>query len=259
MCVCVYVCVCVYRACEHINTQTHTNRTTEAWLEYVKRRKQEFWDSWDQTYGKTAILAWGSALVFRINNSPVGMAAQRRFRTFRARYFPGPNDAETDDTGMDEIELAEEAHRLRLKLLLAEEEEAAILLSLAANKVLFTVKRLSVFCVLCYSTFAAIALRWRAASMSANPPFSTFFAAGPANSCSLTSNFSSCDTRAHVPHGTGIDGLPDRSKQRKIGQCASTSKRSTQRQATSPCSPRSNPPKPRLAKNWVSANPSDGR
>jgi hypothetical protein len=95
------------------------------------------------------MLAWGSALVFRINNSPVGMAAQRRWRRFRARYFPGPHDAETDDTGMDEMELAEEAHRLRLKLLLAEEEEAAILLSLAANKVLFTVKRLSVFCVLC--------------------------------------------------------------------------------------------------------------
>ena len=69
------------------------------------------------------------------------MAAQRRWRRFRARYFPGPHDAETDDTGMDEIELAEEAHRLRLKLLLAEEKEAAILLSLAANKVLFTVVR----------------------------------------------------------------------------------------------------------------------
>ena len=95
-------------------------------------------------------MAWGSALVFRIYNSRVGMGAQRRWRRFRARYFPGPNDAETDDTGMDEIELAEEAHRLRLKLLLAEEEEAAILLSLAANKVLFTVVRLSVFCVVAW-------------------------------------------------------------------------------------------------------------
>lgn len=117
------------------NTNAHMNRTTEAWLRYVKRRKEEFWDSWDKTYGQTAIRAWGSALLFRIYNSPVGMAAQRRWRRLRARYFPGVKDAETDDTGMDELELAERAHGRRLKLLLVEEEEAAMLLSLAANKV----------------------------------------------------------------------------------------------------------------------------
>ena len=35
-------------------------RMMDGWRRYVQRRKHEFWDNWDKTYGKTAVLAWGS-------------------------------------------------------------------------------------------------------------------------------------------------------------------------------------------------------
>ena len=40
-------------------------RMMDGWRRYVQRRKHEFWDNWDKTYGKTAVLAWGSRLLFR--------------------------------------------------------------------------------------------------------------------------------------------------------------------------------------------------
>ena len=56
----------------------------EAWLRYVKRRKAEFWENWDVTYGRTAVVRWGSRMMFRAANSRTGMAAP--LASCRTRY-----------------------------------------------------------------------------------------------------------------------------------------------------------------------------
>ena len=172
---------------------------------------------------------------------------------------------------MDEIELAEEAHRLRLKLLLAEEKEAAILLSLAANKVLFTVVRDP-------SPVSRAHTHTHRPIQECTRLTPAPHGAGGMGVGELlrhewsqdTRVVTSCDNRATatgkqvLADSSSMHALPHRSAQSKIGPCAPTSKQSTKRRETSPCSPRSNPRKPRPAKNCVSAtplspNPSHGR
>jgi len=110
------------------------DRTKAAWLLYVQRRKDEFWKNWDETYGFTAIKRFCFRQAYRIWNSKLVLRMRRNALRLKAIYFPEATDGEVDDSGMNAIELAEEAHRLRLKELLEEEEEAQLLASASANK-----------------------------------------------------------------------------------------------------------------------------
>ncbi|EKX42391.1 hypothetical protein GUITHDRAFT_111668 [Guillardia theta CCMP2712] len=92
----------------------------QAWLRYVRRRKEEFWENWDGRYGWSAQKARMGHLMYRMANSSVGRMIKKGIGHLRSSLLPQGES----EFMVDEIELAEEAHRLRLEELRQLEEEA---------------------------------------------------------------------------------------------------------------------------------------
>eukprot|EP00961_Rhodomonas_salina_P002456 34183-Rhodomonas_salina.1 len=93
------------------------------WLAYTERRKEEFWSDWNSKHGVEAQKQRLERLWFIASNSRAGMVMRRKMRVLMKGLGRVGGDVDMDDDGMDEIELAEEEHRLALLALKTDEEE----------------------------------------------------------------------------------------------------------------------------------------